>query len=49
MGIHEAWNEPLMKPMQMPQDSPAAVATRYAHGLTRRLTTEKTERQTRLW
>ena len=32
-----------------PQDSPAAGARRYGHGLTRRCTREKTGRRTRLW
>ena len=32
-----------------PQDSPAAGARRYGHGLTRRRTREKTGRRTRLW
>ena len=32
-----------------PKDSPAAGATRYGHGLTRRRTREKTGRRTRLW
>ena len=35
--------------MWAPKDSPAAGATRYGHGLTRRRTREKTGRRTRLW
>ena len=35
--------------MWAPKDSPAAGATRYGHGLTRRRTREKTGRRTKLW
>ena len=35
--------------MWAPQNSPAARATRYGHGLSRRRTREKTGRRTRLW
>ena len=35
--------------MWAPKDSPAAGATRYGHGLTRRRTREKTGRPMRLW
>ena len=42
-------NEHGMGDMWVPKDSPAAGATRYGHGLTRRRTREKAGRRKRLW
>ena len=49
MGVHEKayYSEHGKGHMWAPQDSPAAGATPYGYGLTRRRTTEKTGRRTR--
>ena len=54
MGVHEMARDGIESMgwgiyMWAPKDSPAAGATRYGHGLTRRRTREKTGRLTRLW
>ena len=50
MGIHtRCHSEHGMGHLWAPQDSPAAGARRYGHGLTKRRTRGKTGRGTRLW
>ena len=54
MGVHEMARDGIESMgwgiyMWAPKDSPAAGATRYGHGLTRRRRREKTGRRTRLW